>query len=78
MPANLNEPIVRSGWFSIYNTSGTLRSVGLYSQSWSSRAYSADSLAYHSEYSDENLDPSNLDIRADAFPLRCLSTVLGM
>ncbi len=62
----------------MYNASGTLRSVGLYGQSWSSRAYSANSRAYHNEYGDENLDPSNLDIRADAFPLRCLSTVLGM
>ena len=62
----------------MYNVSGTLRSMGLYGQSWSSRAYSADNLAYHNEYGDEKLDPSNFDIRADAFPLRCLSTVLDM
>jgi len=70
---------VRSGFVDLPNTDGTLRYTGTNSDYWSSRSYLTPIFAY---YFDNNPDgvyssggPNN---RWYAFPLRCLSTVLGM
>jgi len=69
---------VRSGRFTITQSAGALRLVGEEGRIWTQRAYSttthARNLAIHAEYFNLNA----VDDRWYAFPLRCLSTVLGM
>ncbi len=76
---------VRSGLVYLPNTAGTLRYAGLSGYGWSSRGSSTHAngsavpssynLAFGASvaYSSNGPDGRNL-----AFPLRCLSTVLGM
>ena len=69
---------VRSGRFTITHSAGVLRLAGEEGRVWSKRAYSAATqarnLAIHAEY----FNLGAVDDRWYAFPLRCLSTVLGM
>jgi len=74
---------VRSGYVDLPNTAGTLRYAGLDGYEWSSRgaAYtsSTSAAAYYLEFNDSTVYPSGgPDARWVGFPLRCLSTVLGM
>ncbi len=69
---------MRSGIVYLAGTAGTLRYAGLYADYWSSRggaATTAYSLAFHASTVDPSSGPH---IRYYGFPLRCLSTVLGM
>ena len=75
---------VRSGHVSLANTAGTLRVAGTYGHYWSSRASSTNASgisvpsAYNLYFLASNVNPSYSDVRYRGFPLRCLSTVLGM
>ena len=69
---------VRSGIVYLAGTAGTFRYAGLYADYWSSRgsaATNAYSLAFHASTVDPSSGPY---MRWHGFPLRCLSTVLGM
>ncbi len=76
---------VRSGLLNIINTTGTFRSVGEGGHEWSSRGSTKDanganvSSAYNFHFYATGIGSSfGPWIRWYAFPLRCLSTVLGM
>ena len=75
---------VRSGYTYLPNTAGTFRLAASVAEYWSSRASSTRfdgvnvSSAYKFEFSSIINPSSGPDARAYAFPLRCLSTVLGM
>ncbi len=69
---------VRSGYVHLPNTAGTLRHAGLHGDWWSSRGDAATG-AYHLNFTATGVSPSfGPDNRWHGFPLRCLSTVLGM
>ena len=70
---------VRSGWILLPTTAGTFRFAGALSVWWSSRAYSSTTYAYDLYLQTTGVvSPSYDSNRYDGFPLRCLSTVLGM
>ncbi len=67
---------MRSGYF---NVSGSaLGNAGSRGYDWLSRSYSDTTRSYGLHFDVANVGPSNLSPRYFAFPLRCLSTVLGM
>ena len=69
---------MRSGNVNPANTTGTFRNAGYGSLWWSSRTAASVSDAYDL-YFNITVNPSDIpDHRWGAFPLRCLSTVLGM
>ncbi len=68
---------VRSGYVYLPNTAGTLRYAGLHGDWWSARGDAATS-AYGLYFNATGVYPSNGDVRWHGYPLRCLSTVLGM
>ncbi len=77
--SNFLKASVRSGYVFLSNTAGTLRSAGAEGVWWSSRAYSTATVAYDLYLQASGaVAPSNYSTRYLAFPLRCLSTVLGM
>lgn len=70
---------VCSGYVFLPNTAGTFRNAGLYGLDWSSRSYSTADLAYYLRFGATGVLPSRGPYeRWHSFPLRCLSTVLGM
>ena len=71
--------IVRSGLVNSANAAGVLRFAGSSGQFWSSRAYVLSSGALFLAFSSKIYLAYDTNYhRSDAFPLRCLSTVLGM
>ncbi len=68
---------VRSGDIYLPAT-GTFRDAGQYGYWWSSRSYSTVTDAYRLGFHATIVSPSLSLARWYAFPLRCLSTVLGM
>ena len=69
--------IVRSGRISPYD--GKFWDAGQVGLWWSSRYYSGNTAAYHFDFNATNVFPSNSPYRRwEAFPLRCLSTVLRL
>ncbi len=69
---------VRSGYVDLPNTAGTLRYAGVYGYWWSSRGDAATG-AYYLRFTATGVYPSRgPNSRWNGFPLRCLSTVLGM
>ena len=69
---------VRSGDIFLPNTTGTLRSAGIHGYWWSSRGDAATN-AYSLHFNASGVYQSNGPLnRYIGFPLRCLSTVLGM
>jgi len=69
---------VRSGFIYLTNTAGTFRAAGQWGYDRSSRSYSTATNAYFLSFDDTGVHPSDNFGRSYAFPLRCLSTVLGM
>jgi len=67
---------VRSGH--LYPHDGKSWGAGQYGYDWSSRSYSTTAYAYSLNFLASDVTPSNYGYRYDGFPLRCLSTVLGM
>ena len=69
---------VRSGRIGLTVSAGTLGNASQYGHWWSSRAdvYTSDT-AYDLSFNTA-MSPSYMNNRWNAFPLRCLSTVLGM
>ena len=69
---------VRSGAVVLAYTAGTFRSAGVGGDWWSSRGDAATN-AYNIHFSATGVLPSSgPNSRWHGFPLRCLSTVLGM
>ena len=69
---------MRSGYVALTVSAGTFRNTGQYGFWWSSRSYSTTTSAYLLDFNASTVYPSNYNSRWDGFPLRCLSTVLGM
>jgi len=69
---------VRSGVVDLPVSAGTFRLAGRYGYEWSSRTYSASTHAYNLYFNASDVPSSHYDNRSYGFPLRCLSTVLGM
>ena len=65
---------VRSGEFNI----GDIWGIGLYGHAWSSTPYSTTNYARYFLFHGTGLMPNRFDNRYYGYPLRCLSTVLGM
>ncbi len=68
---------MRSGHFNLTISNGVLRHVSYYGYDWSSSTYSAVTRAYNLDIGTE-VNVSGPGARYSGFPLRCLSTVLGM
>ena len=72
---------MRSGWIAL-ERDNTLRGLGASGQKWSgygtSYASSTRALAYDLGFSTTSINITENNNRYYAFPLRCLSTVLGM
>lgn len=68
---------MRSGYIYPGNTTGTFRYSGQGGRFWSSQGYSNSNHANDLSAS-TSISPSGYSERAAAFPLRCLSTALGM
>ena len=68
---------VRSGYIELPSTAGTLRNAGLNADYWSSRG-SAAANAYGLGFATAVYPSNGPNNRWYGFPLRCLSTVLGM
>ena len=72
---------MRSGFFELPSTAGTLRYAGHAADYWSSRAAytsSTSATAYYLEFATAVNPSSGPSSRWLGFPLRCLSTVLDM
>ncbi len=69
---------MRSGRIDLTVSAGTLGYSGLAADYWSSRTLSTVTTAYFLGFGATTILPSNTNNRYNAFPLRCLSTVLGM
>ena len=70
---------MRSGYFHLLVTTGTFGGAGVESLWWSSRAYSDANHIYDLWFNGTDVIPSRgPSARYHGFPLRCLSTVLGM
>ena len=69
---------MRSGYLNVEHTVGSLRHAGSNSGNWSSWGVGEINAYYLAFYAD-GVGPSHgPNARYHAFPLRCLSTVLGM
>ena len=74
----MNSYFVRSGYVNLTTTTGTLRYVGQNGGWWSSHGTAttgAHALDFNNTITHPSAGPNS---RYHAFPLRCLSTVLGM
>ena len=69
---------VRSGHFNLTISAGTFRYAGREGGWWSSRSDSITANAYLLYFNASYVYPSPSDARWRGYPLRCLSTVLGM
>ncbi len=76
---------VRSGYFHLTRSAGTLKYAGVYGYEWSSRGSStaangtATPSAYYFDFHESVAYPSSgPNVRWYVFPLRCLSTVLDI
>ena len=67
---------VRSGYFNLTVTTGTLRIASQNGYEWSSRPYSSITNTYFLRFDAGIVNPSSYGSRHYGFPLRCLSTVL--
>ncbi len=75
---------MRSGDIELHVTTGPFRHAGGIGFDWTSRSSSTNvsgaaiPSGYHLSFGPSGVGPSSIDTRWLAFPLRCLSTVLGM
>ncbi len=70
---------VRSGYITLPIAAGTFRDAGIADLYWSSRSYSMSTRAYNLLFNANEVNSLRNDYaRWYAFPLRCLSTVLGI
>ncbi len=69
---------VRSGFIHLALSAGTLRDTGISGQWWASQSYSTDIRSYYLGFGTNVVYASGNGNRYYGFPLRCLSTVLGM
>ena len=67
---------MRSGYINVGIPA--LRYAGAVGHGWPSRSYSTATNAYYFYFTASDVGPSHHDNRWYGFPLRCLSTVLGM